>query len=91
MTKPIPPIFPIIDVAQYGGKQVAVVDGVIIAAEKTLEEVIAKARKQVPTRPLHDIKILFVPPTLSVIYYVAGISVRHYASRRRQRRIISCR
>lgn len=60
---------PSIDVKKYGGKQVAIVDGVIIAKGRTLKEVIQKARKQVPSKPLHEIRIFSVPKTLSVIYY----------------------
>lgn len=61
---------PSIDVKKYGGKQVAIVDGAIIATGRTLKEVIQKARKRVPSRPLHEIRIFSVPKTLSVIYYV---------------------
>ncbi|MDO8728826.1 MAG: DUF5678 domain-containing protein [bacterium] len=61
---------PIIDVKKYGGKQVAIVNGKIIASGHTLAEVVALARKQVPKKPLNEISIFLVPPTLSVIYYV---------------------
>lgn len=61
---------PIIDVKKYGGKHVAIVGGKVIASGHTLEEVIRRARKRVPTKPLHEIKIFSVPKTLSVIYYV---------------------
>lgn len=61
---------PIINVKKYGGRQVAIVDGKIIAAGRTLSHVIALARKRVPQRPLHDIHIFAVPKTLSVIYHV---------------------
>ena len=59
---------PTIDVKRYGGKQVAIVDGEIIAEGTTSREVIEKAREQVPSRPLRDIKVLAVPRTLDVIY-----------------------
>lgn len=61
--------FPTIDVKKYGGKQVAIVDGRIIATGFSLKEVIEKARKKVPARPLNEIKIFSVPKSLSVIYY----------------------
>lgn len=61
---------PIIDVKKYGGRQVAIVDGKIIASGRTLARVIALARKRVPQRPLHDIRVFAVPKTLSVIYHV---------------------
>lgn len=59
---------PIIDVKKYGGKQVAIVDGKIVAAGRTLEEVIRLARKRYPTRPFVEIKIFSVPKTLAVVY-----------------------
>lgn len=61
---------PTIDVKKYGGKQVAIVDGKIIASGKTLSEVIERARRVVPLKPLHEIRIFSVPKSLSVIYYV---------------------
>lgn len=63
-------ITPIIDVKKYGGRQVAIVDGKIIASGKTLEDVISKSRKIVPLKPLNEIRIFSVPKSLSVIYYV---------------------
>ena len=60
---------PLIDVKKYGGKQVAIVGGKVIAVGNTLEEVILRARMRVPSRPLEEIKIFSVPKTLSVIYY----------------------
>ena len=62
---------PTIDIEKYGGKQVAILDGKVIASGRTLGEVLQKARKKAPRRPLHDIKILAVPETLTVIYYVS--------------------
>lgn len=64
-------VFPIIDVKKYGGKQVAVTGGKIIASGNTLQEVLLRARKKAPSRPLHEIKIFSVPKTLSVIYYAS--------------------
>lgn len=61
---------PTIDIRRYGGQQVAIVDGKIIATGATLGAVIAKARKQVPKRPLHEIKVISVPRSLAVIYHV---------------------
>lgn len=58
-----------IDVKKYGGKQVAIVDGVIIATGHTLKEVIKKAQKKAPLRPLHEIRIFSVPKTLSVSFF----------------------
>ena len=61
-------VFPIIDVKKYGGKQVAVVEGKIIALGDTLEEVLLRARRKAPKKPLHEIKVFAVPKTLSAIY-----------------------
>jgi len=61
---------PIIDVKKYGGKQVAIVNGKIIASGSTLTEVVALAKKHAPRKFLNEIRIFSVPPTLSVIYYV---------------------
>ena len=82
---------PTIDVKQYGGMQVAIVDGKVIASGKSLNDVVAQVRKVVPSRPLSEVKIFAVPKTLSVIYYVAPVSVRNHASRRRKARTLSCR
>lgn len=60
---------PIIDIKKYGGRQVAIVEGKIVASGFTLEEVIRRARKRVPSKPLHQIQIFSVPKTLSVIYH----------------------
>jgi hypothetical protein len=61
---------PTIDIKKYGGKQVAVSGGKIIATGRTLDEVVRKARKQAPTKPLHEVRIFAVPKSLSVIYHV---------------------
>lgn len=61
---------PIIDVKKYGGKQVAIVNGKIIASGHSLAEVVEFAKKQAPRKPLNEIHIFSVPPTLSVIYHV---------------------
>lgn len=60
---------PLIDIKKYGGRQVAIVEGKVIAAGNTLEEVIRRAQRHMPSRPLQEIKIFSVPKTLSVIYY----------------------
>lgn len=60
---------PLLDVKKYGGRQVAIVEGKVIAVGDTLEEVVYRARRSAPERPLEEIKIFSVPKTLSVIYY----------------------
>ncbi len=61
---------PTIDVKKYGGKQLAVADGAIVAVGRTLEEVIRKVRRKFPTRSLEDVHIVAVPKTVAVIYHV---------------------
>ncbi len=61
---------PTVDIKKYGGKQVAILDGKIIAVGSNLKEVIQRAKKHSPTRSLTEIRIFSVPRTLSVIYYV---------------------
>jgi hypothetical protein len=67
----------IIDINTYGGQQVAIVDGRVVASGRTLEEVIKKARELYPSKPLHEIKVFAVPVTLHTIYYGshAGLSL----------------
>ena len=64
------PKIPTIDIKEYGGKQVAIVDGRIVANGETSKSVIDKARKVFPKKPLHEIAILAVPKSLYVIYHV---------------------
>lgn len=59
---------PIIDIKKYGGQQVAIVDGRVVASGRTLDEVLKKARKLFPSRPLTDIAVFAVPKTLNIIY-----------------------
>ena len=59
---------PSIDIKKYGGKQVAIIEGQVVAFGRTSKEVLEKARSLMPSRPLKDIKIFAVPRTLDVIY-----------------------
>ena len=58
---------PTIDIKKYGGKQVAIIDGEVVAEGRTAQEVIDKAKKKMPERPLSDIHVFAVPKTLHVI------------------------
>ena len=60
---------PSIDVKKYGGKQLAIVDGKIVATGETSDEVVRKARKNYPDKLLSDIHILAVPKSIYVIYH----------------------
>jgi len=60
-------IIPIINVKKYGGKQVAILDGKVIAVGQNLKDVITKVKKSRPSCSLSEIRIFSVPKTLSVI------------------------
>lgn len=62
---------PIIDVKKYGGRQIAISGGRIVASGRTLQEVIRRAKAAVPAKPLSEIRIFSVPKTLSVVYHVS--------------------
>lgn len=63
---------PVVDVKKYGGRQVAIVDGKVVASGRTLSEVIKKAKSVFSSKPLHEIKVFSVPKSLSVIYLVCS-------------------
>lgn len=71
------PDIPIIDIEQYGGKQVAILDGDVVAVGQTLSEVLANAKARFPGRPTSDFAFLIVPRSRYVLY-VCGISLRHF-------------
>lgn len=60
---------PTIDVKKYGGKQVAIVEGEVVAAGRTWEEVLKKARKAYPDKLLSEISVFSVPKSIYTIYY----------------------
>jgi Family of unknown function (DUF5678) len=60
---------PIFDVEKYAGKQVAIVDGKIIAAGTDPAEVIEAATREVPHITPQDISLISIPPSPRVIYY----------------------
>ena len=61
---------PIIDINTYGGQQVAIVDGRIVAAGTDTEEVLQAAQQEVPGATWQDILLVSVPKSLHVIYSV---------------------
>ena len=61
-------ILPTIDINKYGGQQVAVVDGKIVAAGIDTQAVIEEAKRKVPGITWQDIVLISVPPTLNVVY-----------------------
>lgn len=48
------PEIPIIDIEQYGGKQVAILDGDVVAVGETLAELVQLAKQHPSHRPLED-------------------------------------
>lgn len=61
---------PIIDIKKYGGKQVAVVKGKIIASGTTATSVLQRARKASPKSGWRDILLVSVPKGLTVVYRI---------------------
>lgn len=61
---------PIIDVKKYGGKQVAIVKGKIVASGDTTQETIDKAKKKHPQATWEEILLVSVPKGLTVVYFL---------------------
>jgi hypothetical protein len=59
---------PIIDIKKYGGQQVAVVHGKLVAAGTDTQAVIEGAKRKVPGITWQDIVLISVPPSLNVVY-----------------------
>lgn len=59
---------PIIDVKKYGGKQVAVIKGKIVASGTDTQEVLKKAKLRSPRATWRDILLISVPKGLTVVY-----------------------
>ena len=62
------PKIPIIDVKKYGGKQVAVINGKIVASGKNTQEVLKRAQSKFPKATWADILLITVPKGLTVVY-----------------------
>ena len=61
---------PTIDIKKYGGKQVAVVKGVIVASGQTTREVLERAKKRTPRARWQEILLVTVPRGLTVVYHL---------------------
>ena len=59
---------PIIDIKKYGGRQVAIVGGRILASGVNTAEVLKSAKKQLPKSTWKDILLVSVPQGLTVVY-----------------------
>jgi|SRR3989338_3231386 len=61
---------PTIDVKKYGGKQVAVVRGKIVASGGDTKEVLSLVKKRLPKAKWTDILLVSVPKGLTVVYKI---------------------
>ena len=61
---------PTISIKKYGGKQVAIVKGKIVASGANTKEVLAQAKRNVPYATWQEILLVSVPKGLQVIYYL---------------------
>lgn len=61
---------PVIDIKKYGGKQVAIVKGKIVASGVTTKEAVEKAKKKYPQANWQDILLVSVPKGLTVVYFI---------------------
>ena len=59
---------PIIDITKYGGKQVAIVHGKIVATGTDTQALIAEVLRQMPGITWQDILLVSMPPSLNVVY-----------------------
>lgn len=61
---------PIIDVKKYGGSQVAIVNGKIVASGTDTVEVLKEAKRRIPHATWRDILLVSVPKGLTVVYRI---------------------
>lgn len=61
-------LIPIINIKKYGGKQVAISKGKIIASGIDTREVLKKAKLRLPHAAWQDILLVSVPKGLTVVY-----------------------
>ena len=64
------PKIPIINIKKYGGRQVAVVRGKIVASGSATPHVLAKAKSVLPAARWKEIVLVSVPKGLTVVYRV---------------------
>ena len=61
-------LLPTIDIKKYGGQQVAVVDGKIVASGTSTQAVLDAAKRKIPGATWRDILLISVPKSLNVVY-----------------------
>jgi len=64
------PNLPIIDVKKYGGKQVAIANGRIVASGTNTKILLDEAKRKLPQATWRDILLVTVPKGLTVIYRI---------------------
>ena len=81
---------PIIDVKKYGGRQVALVRGRIVASGRSTQALLELAKRRVPSKDHGEIWLFTVPRGLHFIYFFtvheAHRSLRNPNRRKRRRR-----
>lgn len=60
--------FPIIDIKRYGGRQVAIVRGKIVASGRSTSALLRAAKKKVPGEDHGRIALFLVPKSMTVVY-----------------------
>ena len=61
---------PTISIKKYGGKQVAIVKGKIVASGYSTDVLLEKAKRSVPKKDHNRIALFVVPKSLTVVYFV---------------------
>lgn len=61
---------PIIDVKKYGGKQIAIMRGRIMASGLTAREVLQKVKEKFPQATWRDVLLVTVPKGITVVYRI---------------------
>ena len=61
-------MLPTIDVKKYGGKQVAIVKGKILASGTNTREVLERVKRNAPHAAWQEILLVSVPKGLRVVY-----------------------
>jgi len=61
---------PTIDVKKYGGKQVAIVGGEIVASGTDTAELLKEVQSKMPQATWRDILLVSVPEGLTVVYHL---------------------
>jgi hypothetical protein len=59
---------PTIDVRKYGGKQVAIVAGEIVASGTDTAEILQAVQSKMPQATWRDVLLVSVPEALTVVY-----------------------